>query len=71
MNKMINRMRLPTPRFFKKIRNVAVAAAAVGAAILAAPVALPAVLVKIAGYLAVAGSVASGVSQAAVTNEEE
>jgi hypothetical protein len=71
MKKVVNRLKLPTPRFFQKLRNVAVGAAAVGAALLAAPMALPAILVKIAGYLTVAGSVAGGVSQAAVTNEEE
>ena len=43
----------------------------IGATIIAAPVALPAVLVKIAGYLTVAGGVMSGVSQVTVTNESE
>jgi hypothetical protein len=53
----------PTPKFFKKIRNIGLVLAAVSATILAAPVALPAVVVQAAGYLAVAGSVASAVSQ--------
>ena len=57
------RVQAPTPRFFKKIRNVGLALAAVSATILAAPVTLPAVVVQAAGYLAVAGSVASAVSQ--------
>jgi hypothetical protein len=43
--------------------------AAIGATILAAPVALPAIVVKIAGYVAVAGSVMSGVSQVTVNEE--
>ena len=64
-------MSRPTPRFFQKLRNVAIAAAAIGATLIASPVALPAIVLKIAGYLTVAGSVAGGVSQAAVTNEEE
>jgi hypothetical protein len=68
---IIKRAKKPTPRFFKKIRNIGVSVAAIGATIIAAPVALPAVLVKIAGYLAVAGSVMSGVSQVAVKNERE
>jgi hypothetical protein len=71
MNKVMNRMLRPTPRFFKKLRNIALSAAAIGAAIIAAPVSLPAIVIKIAGYLTVAGSVACGVSQSAVTNEEE
>ncbi len=71
MKKLVNRIGLPTPRFFQKIRNVALGAAALGASILAAPVAMPAILLKIATYLTIAGSVAGGVSQTAVTNEEE
>ena len=71
MKKVANRMVRPTPKFFQKLRNIAVGAAAVAAAVIAAPVALPAILVKIAGYLVVAGSVAGGVSQAAVTDEDE
>lgn len=63
------RVKCPTPKFFKKIRNIGLALAAVSASIIAAPVALPAILIKIAGYLAVAGAVAGGVSQTAVTGE--
>jgi hypothetical protein len=47
------------------------ALAAVSTAIFAAPVALPVILVKIAGYLAVAGGVATAVSQAATTKEDK
>jgi len=42
--------------------------ASVSAALLAAPIALPAVIIQMAGYLAVAGSVASGISQ--ITTQE-
>jgi len=44
--------------------------AAISATLLTTPVALPVVLVKIAGYLAVAGSVASAVSQTATEEGE-
>ena len=64
------RLNAPTPKFFKKVRNVGLVLAAISGTLLTAPVALPAVLVKIAGYLAVAGGVATAVSQA-VTNEEK
>ena len=64
------RLNAPTPKFFKKVRNVGLVLAAISGTLLTAPVALPAVLVKIAGYLAVAGGVATAVSQA-VTNEEQ
>lgn len=71
MNALIKRALEPTPRFFKKLRNIGLSIAAVAATIIAAPVALPAVVIKIAGYLAVAGSVMSGVSQVSVKNEEQ
>jgi hypothetical protein len=69
--KIINRLAAPTPKLFKKIRNAGLAMAAVSAAILAAPVALPAVLIKAAGYLAVAGGVASAISQATTGAEDK
>ena len=57
------RVKSPTPLFFKKLRNTGMVLAAISASLFAAPVALPALLVKIAGYLAVAGTVAATVSQ--------
>jgi hypothetical protein len=42
---------------------------AVSGSVLAAPVALPAALVSVAGYLAVAGGVISAVSQVTVDDE--
>jgi hypothetical protein len=63
------RLKEPTPKFFKKVRNIGLALAAVSTALLASPVALPLVVIKIAGYLAVAGGVASAVSQATTGDE--
>jgi hypothetical protein len=71
MNKIIKRMNRPTPSFFKKVRNAGLALAAISTAILTAPVALPAILVNLAGYIAVAGGVMSGVSQTAVKMEKK
>ena len=64
-------MQAPTPKFFIKLRNISLILAALGAAILAAPIALPAVLLKIAGYIAVAGAVGTTVSQTATGQEED
>lgn len=64
------RMQSPTPPFFSKLRNWGLILAAASAAILTTPVVLPAIVVKVAGYLAVAGTVASTVSQAVVDNQE-
>jgi hypothetical protein len=67
---VVSRMQESTPSFFKKVRNAGLAVGAIGAAILTIPVTLPAILIKVAGYLAVAGAVAGGVSQSAVKNDE-
>ncbi|HEX2609102.1 MAG TPA: hypothetical protein VHK91_17085 [Flavisolibacter sp.] len=60
---LIQRTQAPTPKFFKKVRNIGLILAAISGTVLTTPVALPAVVAKIAGYLAVAGGVASAVSQ--------
>jgi hypothetical protein len=70
MKQIVKRMNKPTPKFFRKLRGIGLTVAALGAGILASPVALPAVILKVAGYLAVAGSVTGTVSQAAVKNEK-
>ena len=67
--KLIERVKAPTPKFFKKLRNIGIGLAAIGTSIIAAPVSLPAIIIKIAGYLAVAGTVAGGISQTAVKEE--
>ena len=69
MKNIVQRVKAPTPKFFKKVRNIGLALAAIGTSILAVPVALPAVVIKIAGYLAVAGGVAGTISQTAVESE--
>jgi uncharacterized membrane protein HdeD (DUF308 family) len=60
---IVKRAKAPTPKFFKVLRNIGLALAAVGGTILAAPVAVPVVISSIGGYLAVAGGVLSAVSQ--------
>lgn len=67
---IIERAASPTPKFFKKVRIVGLILAAVSGTLLATPVALPLVVLKIAGYLTVAGAVATAVSQVATTEEE-
>ncbi len=66
-----DRVNAPTPAFFKKLRNTGLALVAISASIIGAPVVLPAILIKIAGYLAVAGTVAATVSQAATPEVED
>ena len=70
MKKVINRIQAPTPKFFRVIRNVGLVLTAVSGVLATAPVALPSAIVTAAGYLAVAGGIASAVSQAAVSNDQ-
>src|SRR6478735_3432413 len=69
--KLIQRIKAPTPKFFRVLRNVGLALAAAGGVLLASPIALPAVVVTVAGYLTVAGAVATAVSQTAVEDESQ
>ena len=69
--KIVERIQAPTPKFFIQLRNISLLLATLGASLLAAPIALPAVVLKIAGYIAVAGAAGSAVSQTVTTTEEE
>ncbi len=69
MKNIFQRVNAPTPKFFKKLRNIGLALAAIAGTVIAAPIALPAVIIKVAGYLVVAGGVLSGASQTAVEGE--
>lgn len=71
MKEVINRAKTPPPPFFRKLRNIGMALAGISAAILTAPVTLPATLVTIAGYAAVAGGVLGAVSQLVKKEEVE
>jgi len=69
--KLIDRLKAPTPKFFKILRNVGLGLAAAGGVIIASPIAIPTIVVTIGGYLIVAGSVATAISQAVTTTEGE
>ncbi|MCB6099400.1 hypothetical protein [Flavobacterium psychrophilum] len=71
MKKILNRVSAPIPKFFKVLRTVGLALAAVGGSILAAPVALPTIVITIGGYVAVAGGVLTAASQLTTTNDSE
>jgi hypothetical protein len=68
---VLERMQEPTPKFFRVLRTIGLSLVAAGGALVAAPVALPAVVLTIAGYLTVAGTVMTAVSQAAVEKFKE
>ena len=71
MKTLMQRWVAPTPKFFKVLRTVGLALAAVGGTILAAPIALPAIVTTIGGYVAVAGGVLSAASQLTTTDDSK
>lgn len=67
---VIERVKAPTPKFFKTLRTIGIALAAAGGVLLAAPIALPAAVISIAGYIVLAGGVMTAVSQTAVDTND-
>jgi len=63
------RITMPIPKFFKKVRKLGLVLGAVGGAILGSPVIIPASIVTIAGYLVAVGLVSSAVSSVAVRHD--
>jgi hypothetical protein len=63
---LAQRVQLPTPPFFQKLRTIGLVLAAVSGTLAAAPIALPLAVAQVAGYLALAGTVITAVSQTAV-----
>lgn len=71
MKNVVQRIQQETPPFFRTLRNIGLCLAAAGATVVAAPITLPSIVVTIANYLIVAGSVAGAISQATVMQEAE
>ena len=67
--KVVERIKGPTPKFFKILRSIGLALLAISGTIVAAPIVLPVTVVTVAGYMAVAGGVISAVSQMTVAEE--
>ena len=65
---ILERAAAPTPRFFRILKVIGLTLAAASGTLLAAPVALPAIVTTIAGYVAVASTVVTAVSQVTVEN---
>ena len=67
--KVVERIKAPTPKFFKILRSIGLALLAISGTIVAAPIVLPVTVITVAGYMAVAGGVISAVSQMTVVEE--
>ena len=63
---IVERAKAPTPKFFRLLRRIGLVLLGLSGTVAAAPVLLPAAVVSAAGYVAVAGSVLSAVSQLTV-----
>jgi ABC-type protease/lipase transport system fused ATPase/permease subunit len=57
------RWKSETPKFWKKVQKISIAAGVLGGAILAAPVTLPVAVITVGGYLVAVGSVGATLSQ--------
>lgn len=60
---LVERVKAPTPKFFRVLRSIGLALLAISGSVIAAPVVLPAVVVSVAGYTALAGGIISAISQ--------
>jgi uncharacterized membrane protein YeiH len=67
--KIVERIKAPTPKFFKILRSIGLALLAISGTVVAAPIVLPISVVTVAGYMAVAGGVISAVSQMTIAEE--
>ena len=71
---ILERVKSPTPKFWKKVQKVGIALGAIGGTLLTLPVSLPAGIATLAGYLTAIGATVAAVSQATVepqVNKEE
>ena len=66
---LIERAKAPTPKFFRILRSIGLSLLAISGSVIAAPIVLPAAVVSVAGYIAVAGGVISAVRQVTVDDK--
>jgi uncharacterized membrane protein HdeD (DUF308 family) len=66
---ILERLKAPTPKFYRVLRNLGLCLAAAGGVLVATPIAIPVAIVTFGGYLIVAGSVATAIAQTVVSKE--
>ena len=67
---IVQRFTAATPPFFSRLRNIGLVLTAISTTLATAPLPLPALVIKLAGYIAVAAGVISAVSQTAVAADD-
>ena len=63
---LMERVKAPTPPFFKKLRTIGIVVGVVGGALATAPVSLPAGVIALSSYLITAGTIITTISQITV-----
>ena len=71
MENLKKRWNAKTPKFWKQVQRIGLAAGAVGAVLATAPISLPATIVTLGGYLITAGSLTAAISQLTVEDTKE
>ena len=71
MKELKGRWKAKTPKFWKRVQQIAIVAGTIAGVIIAAPVALPAAVITVAGYVATAGTVAATLSQLTVEDAKK
>lgn len=71
MENLKKRWSAKTPKFWKQVQKIGLAAGAVGAVLVAAPVTLPVGIVTLGGYLVTAGSLTAALSQLTVEDKKD
>lgn len=71
MENLKKRWNAKTPKFWKQVQKIGIAAGAVGAVLVAAPITLPAAVITLGGYLVTAGSLTAALSQLTVEDKKE
>jgi hypothetical protein len=71
MKELKGRWKAKTPKFWKRVQQIAIVAGTIAGVIIAAPVALPAAIITVAGYVATAGTVAATLAQLTVEDAKE
>jgi len=66
---LMERVKAPTPKWFRYIRNAGIMLTAVSTAIATMGIGLPPIMITISTYCAVGGAVATAVAQTAVDTE--
>ena len=71
MKELKGRWKAKTPKFWKRVQQIAIVAGTIAGVIIAAPIALPAALVTAAGYVVTAGTVAATLSQLTIEDAKK